>query len=219
SGNVFRDGLCGVRLFVPTRRLRVVGNQFLGCRSAGVSMDAPNGVRQVLLANNTFLDCQVAALRLADLAPPPEVIVRNNLVLGATGPDWVFLRFDGKQGSPIRPGDGAEVLRVWDVAGNWREVSLSVRDDPDLGKAWIPPGPKDVRQDRIEGIDRDPKSPGFLPPDPQSPLASQGRRPDALPLPRYVGALPPAGAEPWDWDRTWQARRTRTGQGPPAAPK
>jgi hypothetical protein len=84
-----------------------------------------------------------------------------------------------------------------------------------MGRAWIPPGPKDVRQDKVEGIDRDPKSPGFLRPEPQSPLASQGGGTDALPLPRYVGALSPAGTEPWDWDRTWRMHTPGTGKGAP----
>src|SRR5262249_46215419 len=135
--------------------------------------------------------------------------------LGAAGPDWTFLRFDGKPGSPVQQGDGAEVLKVWEVGGNWREVPLSVRDDPDVGKAWIPPGPRDVRQDRIEGIDRDPQSVGFLRPDPQSPLATQGGGTAALPLPRYVGAVPPAGTESWDWDRTWRGHTPGTGKGAP----
>ncbi len=24
-------------------------------------------------------------------------------------------------------------------------------------------------------------------------------------LPAYVGAVPPEGVEPWDWDKTWKA--------------
>jgi hypothetical protein len=24
-------------------------------------------------------------------------------------------------------------------------------------------------------------------------------------LPAYVGAVPPEGVEPWDWDKTWSA--------------
>jgi hypothetical protein len=198
--NIFRGTIFGVRLG-PTHHLRVGGNRFLSVRNSAISMEATTGIRQVLLANNTFLDCNTA-LRLGALAPPPEVTVRNNLVLGANRPDWVFQCWDGKQGSPAVAGDSAEVFRVWDVAHNWREVPLIIRDDSDEGKAWVPPGPKDVRQDKIEGVNRDPNSPGFLRPDPKSPLARQGGETDALPLPPYVGALPPEGAEPWDWDRT-----------------
>ena len=60
-------------------------------------------------------------------------------------------RLEVKLSSPVQAGDGAQVLKVWDVAGNWREVPLSVRDDPDEGKAWVPPGPTDVS--RLQPVD------------------------------------------------------------------
>ncbi len=41
-------------------------------------------------------------------------------------------------------------------------------------------------------------------PDQDSPLAADGAGNEDPSLPRYVGALPPEGTEPWDWDRAWR---------------
>lgn len=92
---------------------------------------------------------------------------------------------------------------------NWREGAQPHGDSGD-DKSWVPPRPKDVRQDKIDGVNRDPKSPDFLRPDPKSRLATDGAGNEDPSLPRYVGALPPEGARPWDWDRTWRARAKKT---------
>src|SRR5581483_5285963 len=84
---------------------------------------------------------------------------------------------------------------------NWRE---GTRPGGDAGKGWIPPSDTDVLRERIDGIDRDPNSPTFLRPTKGSPLATGGAGNEDPTLPRYVGALPPEGEYPWDWDRTWR---------------
>ena len=93
------------------------------------------------------------------------------------------------------------------VVAPWRYPALAARpaaSSPDA-KAWVPPGPKDVLKDKIDGVNRDPKSPEFLRPAKDSPLATAGAGNEDPALPSYIGALPPHGAEPWDWDRTWRA--------------
>ena len=50
-----------------------------------------------------------------------------------------------------------------------------------------------------------PGDPNFLRPTKDSPLATGGAGVKDSALPAYVGAVPPDGGEPWDWDRTWSA--------------
>jgi len=64
-----------------------------------------------------------------------------------------------------------------------------------------------------DGVNRDPKSPDFLRPAKDSPLATAGAGSDDLSLPRYVGALPPEGVPPWDWDRAWRSATKTTEDG------
>ena len=59
----------------------------------------------------------------------------------------------------------------------------------------------------IEVISRTKGDPDFLRPPKHSPLAEAGAglSDKALPLPSYVGAVPPVGVEEWDWSKTWKA--------------
>jgi hypothetical protein len=101
------------------------------------------------------------------------------------------------------PMDGRLVSEAWSLTHNWREVQEPAADNP-LAKAWVPPGPKEVRKDQIDGVHRDPKAPDFLQPAKDSPLATNGAGQEDPALPCYIGAVPPEGAVPWDWDRTWR---------------
>src|SRR5262249_371135 len=98
--------------------------------------------------------------------------------------------------------DGKLVAAKWSFAANWREGARGST------KGWIPPSAKDVLTEKIDGLDRDSKSLAFLQPARDSPVATKGAGKDDPSLPRYIGALPPEGVEPWDWDRTWRARLT-----------
>src|SRR5262249_11934169 len=102
----------------------------------------------------------------------------------------------------LRPGDGSVVLKKWQMTHNWREI-VAPRGDSLDEKAWVPLGKQDVRRDKID-LNRDPKSPDYLRPARSSPLATSGAGQTDPGLPSYVGALPPGGVEPWDWDRTWR---------------
>ena len=61
----------------------------------------------------------------------------------------------------------------------------------------------DVHQERIDVLSRVPGQPNFLRPDPKSPLATGGAGGE---LPSYVGAVPPAGVQSWDWIGMWKKR-------------
>jgi nitrous oxidase accessory protein NosD len=202
--NTFNGQTTGTVILGQVTRLQVIGNRFLGAHAAGVSLGflAPE-TRDLLVANNTFLECY-HAVRLADDAVNGKNIrVCNNLVLAAQRPD--FASYQAEKGTPLPPSmppmDGRLVAAAWYLTHNWRELPVPAEGNP-LARAWIPPTGKEVRIDQIDGVNRDPKSPGFLRPDPKSPLATKGAGNDDPALPRYVGALPPEGAEPWDWDRT-----------------
>jgi hypothetical protein len=58
-------------------------------------------------------------------------------------------------------------------------------------------------------LSQDAENPDRMRPGKDSPLATQGA--GALyDLPAYIGALPPEGTAPWDWDRTWRVRMKNT---------
>src|SRR6185436_19005458 len=64
---------------------------------------------------------------------------------------------------------------------------------------------RDVLRPTIEGVERNPANlDTFLRPAKGSPLATSGAGQSDPSLPSYVGALPPEGVEPWDWERTWR---------------
>jgi hypothetical protein len=196
----FADCRFGVQLIGGAQDVQVVGNRFRGNSVAAVqfyllSKDSEG----ILIANNTVLG-GATALRLVDSAiNGKNVLVCNNLVLGSQGMDMLVL--DAINAHETRgPGDGVAVAQTYHFSHNWREGKAW-----ETGKGWIPPDPKkgDVLAAKIDGFNTDPKSPNIPRPDPKSPLASEGAGNEEPSLPAYVGALPPPGIEPWDWDRTW----------------
>src|SRR5262249_57780733 len=88
---------------------------------------------------------------------------------------------------------------------NWSHLGRPSGSVPyDRGRIPLDAKKGNVRQAKIDGVNRDLKAPDFLRPAKDSPLATAGAGQEDPSLPRYVGALPPEGAEPWDWDRTWR---------------
>ncbi len=178
-----------------------MGNRFRDVNMSAVQFQfLSEDTEGILVANNTFFD-SATALRLWDRAINGKYIqVRNNLVLGGEAMDMHVI--DAINGQESRgPGNGVAVAAKYRFSNNWREG----KEWP-TGKGWIPPDPKkgDVRESKIDGINRDPKSPDFLRPQPNSKLATAGAGNEDPSLPRYIGALPPEGTDPWDWDRTWR---------------
>jgi serine/threonine protein kinase len=205
--NLFSDGVVGVHLTGNLRRVQLVGNRFVTTSQDALHLEMlGTDTEQVLIANNTFDECGFT-LRLGDRkVKGKDVEWRNNLVLGATHADLEFLDYDGTRGATPGPADGRLVARAWTFSHNWREVREPQTGTPEA-HGWIPPGPRDVRRDRFEGVNRDPKSPEFLRPAKDSPLANSGAGKEDPSLPLYVGALPPPGVKAWDWDRTWRMPR------------
>lgn len=134
----------------------------------------------------------------------------------------------GMSGGPHTYGDldgGTTLAKLWTFSYNWRETDSLTTPPPFARAKWVLGSWAPNEADReimrkngisidvqgvpafsstnlvpvIEGIDRDPKSPTYLSPSQDSPLATSGPGRDEPGLPKYVGALPPAA---WNWDRT-----------------
>jgi hypothetical protein len=89
------------------------------------------------------------------------------------------------------------LLDQWQIDHNWPDHSGRVT------ALLFPKVEGDQKLQRIDLLSRDPASAHYLKPRSTSPLATGGAGGD---LPSYVGAVPPEGVEPWDWDKTWEAR-------------
>jgi serine/threonine protein kinase/nitrous oxidase accessory protein NosD len=205
-GNTFAGVNRGLLIRGDVGRTAIVGNRFLGAGDCGLQLAIlDEKTDSLLIANNTFLECSTA-VRLVDTEPKGSNIrLCANLILGTPRPDFLFVHWSGRPDDPVKAGDGRALARAWRIDHNWREVKGPPDSDPDT-EAWVPPDSKngDVRHDEIKGVSRDSKSSDFLRPDPKSKLATEGAGNEDPSLPRHVGALPPEGTDPWDWDRTWR---------------
>jgi nitrous oxidase accessory protein NosD len=204
--NLILDAYRGVFLVGQLRRVQATGNRIVGTAKAGIYVEKLlPGAEQILIANNTLLDCR-EALRLWDRAAPVQGIqVRNNLFLAGPGPDFVYYDSGGKPDRERGPGDAKELHAAWRIDANWREGTPPT-GATNADKGWVPPGALDTLKEKIDGVERDPaRGDDFLRPEAKSLLATQGAGVVDPALPRYVGALPPKGTPAWDWDRTWLA--------------
>jgi serine/threonine protein kinase len=205
------DSDYGIGLLGRLHHVQVVANRIWNARRAGVQFDTLlPGSANILLANNTIWKCGVA-FRLWDKTVNGEQVrFSNNLVLGSSGPDIQFVEPDQEDPNVVKgPGDVAALLEHWRLDHNWREVKQPTGDDV-YSKSWIPPGPAEAKnciQDTIDVRSREPGSLDFLRPAKDSPLVSKGAGKTDPRLPQYIGAVPPEGVEPWDWDRTWRMPR------------
>src|SRR5262249_33762001 len=156
--------------------------------------------------NNTVFESAAAFRLWDDRVKGKNIRLYNNLVLGATQPDMLFWDSGGNPNQVKGPGKGQELHDAgWQLKHNWREVRRPTGVSQSE-RAWIRPGPTDGIQERIPVLSREVGDVNFLRPTKGSPLATGGAGQTDPWLPSYVGALPPEGVEPWDWDRTWKAR-------------
>jgi hypothetical protein len=196
----------GIKLENDVRDVHVVGNRVWDAGQVGLFLEnLVAKTRGILLANNTVVKCQVACALLAEAPEGTDIQVRNNLFL-SEGRDLLFVKAADGPGKPPRPQDGKALHKAWRMDHNWRVGDRPARNDP-FFRGWVPPTAGDVLRPAIEDIDRDPADlDTFLRPAKKSPLATKGAGQTDPWLPSYVGALPPEGVEPWDWDRTWRAK-------------
>jgi serine/threonine protein kinase len=184
--------------------IHIVGNRIWAGTLGGLQLEnLMPGTKNILVANNTCFFC-TSAFRLWDDGVKGEKIeLRNNLTIASTQADMVFIDSGGDPAAVRGPGDGALVLKNWHVSHNWRETKKPTGNSY-LDKSWIPPSTdQDVCKDDIAVLSRKPEDTDFLRPAKNSELAKAGAGGD---LPTYVGAVPPEGVEPWNWQWTWDAR-------------
>src|SRR5262249_18764901 len=158
---------------------------------------------QLLVANNTVSQ-STAGFRVWDNEPfemhsQGQVEVCNNLLLDATDVDMGFYR--APKGGKTMPGDSEALLKLWRFNRNWRDLSGQETD-----KA-LPLAPNDKKLPRNALLAREPSHKDYLRPAKESPLLLAGAGGD---LPSYVGAVLPEGVESWDWDKTWNARASKS---------
>lgn len=201
--NTLADLSTGLIIIGHVHQVQVTGNRFVESLLAMQLETLIDGAEDILFANNTTYNCQSAFRLWDEKVRGKNIQVINNLVLGKSpSPDMLFLDSGGKQGTPRGPGDGKLVPAAWQWKHNWRETSPPTGNDV-AAKSWIPAGPTDVMRPEISGIERDSSSPDFLRPAADSELAIGGVGQEDPALPSYVGALPPVGITPWDWQKTW----------------
>jgi serine/threonine protein kinase len=206
--NRFMD--CGWSIMVKGRvqHIQIVSNCVVGSSLAALQLEnLLEGTEDVLVANNTVFD-SVLAFRLWDEKVRGQAVrLSNNLFLGRPNQlDMLFVDSGGRPDRARGPGKGASVHGPWTLSHNWRELAdpegLKRRDN-----GWITPGDKDEVQSAIKVKSRQAEDRDFLRPIKESALATEGAGKTDPILPTYVGAFPPEGVEPWDWDRTWRMPR------------
>jgi hypothetical protein len=206
---------CGqsVLLAGAVNSAHVVGNRILDSNFTAIDLvDLLPGTAGILVANNTLLRNQ-SALRVwddstkKDFRELKDIRVQNNLVLEPLLEGDFFFK-DHPRGdlNQSRVPDLPSLLNSpgWRFSHNWREIAR-LRPGSRYWGSWIPGGHKDRLQVPIAVLPRRPSDPDFLRPPKDSPLAGGGAGVEDAALPASVGAVPPEGVEPWDWDKTWKA--------------
>jgi hypothetical protein len=205
--NVIDDVLQPIIVYGSAHDIVIAGNRIGGCVFAGIQLEnLLAGARDILIANNTVISCRHPFRLWDDGVKGDGIELRNNLFLGSTGPDLVFIDSGGDPMKMNGPGDGGAVMKAWRWGGNWREGAPPAAEGIEE-KSWIPVAPGDVLQPSIAVRSRDPKDPDYLRQPEGSPLANSGAEDPTLPP--YVGAIPPAGVPPWNWLETLEARARR----------
>jgi hypothetical protein len=205
----------GIRLSGAVHQVHVVGNRISDAEHTAIDLvDLLPGTRDILVANNTLLRNRIS-LRILDDGAKGQAFLKcnnirfqNNLVLAPQQEADLFLlnHRRGEFNNQPSLGDLQALLnsREWRFSHNGREI-MPLRDDhPKIG-FWIPERPNDRLQKPIDAGSRKLGDANFLRPSKDSPLATAGAGVDDPALPPYIGAVPPEGVEPWDWDKTWKA--------------
>jgi hypothetical protein len=222
----------GMMLNGAPRRILIAGNRMQDCVQSAVDLrDFLVGSGDVLVANNT-MHHNGRALRIFDDSmrgnpgmTDKKVRFQNNLVLHPLQSVDLFCA-DHRYGvfdASVKGGDASKLLNAWTFSHNWREIVPPPPGDANA-PFWIP-GPRDELLNPINNpikvMSTKPGDPNFLRPPKDSPLANAGAgtRAAAAPmgetmengdLPAYVGAMPPEGVEPWNWDKTWKKLASKT---------
>lgn len=204
--NMFHDVSMGIVVQGAGRRIQIYGNRILNAGRFGLQLEnLLEPASHVLIANNTVFESDIA-LRVWDVRPRGEHIqIRNNVFLDSKTSDTLFIDSGGSHTRPRGPGDGTAVHGVWTMSRNTRQQDPPPALGP-FAQAWIPPAEDDLAAVSSDGfhLDRNDLDNLLRPKTSLVPPATESNAGDP-PLPDYIGALPPPGFEPFDWNKTWEA--------------
>jgi serine/threonine protein kinase len=172
ANNRFRGPTVQLLFWGPVSDVSVTGNEFAGCKNGiNLNFPIPGQAHRVVIANNTFHKNEFWIGLVFTDPREQEITVANNLIVG------------GRKIECSRPEQTGEVADNWSFLANWWETAPESDDPIALERKLV------VSQTNLALRSRDPKSPDYLRPSQDSPLASCGAGGD---LPRYIGAFPPA---------------------------
>jgi hypothetical protein len=197
----------GIHVVGAIARLQLTGNLLWNWDQAAIQFqDLDASARSVLLANNTACDSG-SCLRIWDNPPykkleAGQVELANNLFFNGEDGDLLFILAENNR--PVGPGDLTALTKLWRFRCNCRDASgqeVAFK---------VPILSEDKLLEKADLLSRTPNHADFLRPREGSALAKEGAGRNDPSLPIYIGAVPPEGVEPWNWDRTWRARFTRS---------
>jgi hypothetical protein len=170
TANRFTGPGSQVVLMAPAEGVRVCDNLFLdGLGIDANPLNSPEPFKDVRIGNNTFFRTRTW-LRRAGGPPTEDVVVYNNLILGA-------------EQLACQDGPPAEAARKWSFHHNWWEPGPAT--DPETARRVTEVKPV------VELASRVPADPDFLRPPPGSALLGSGA---GGAFPKHVGALLPKNA-------------------------
>jgi serine/threonine protein kinase len=205
----------GVVMKGAVHKIDVVGNRILDTMHGAIVLwDLRAESADILIANNTMLRNGSALAIADDHAKGKEFLkcknirFQNNLLLEPQDDGDLFLNdhLRGTGGAGFPQADVESLLKSpeWRFSHNWRQIDPVKALARNPGR-WIPRCPNDKLQVRIALLPYKLGHPKFLQPAKNPPLATGGAGVSDTWLPAYVGAVPPEGVEPWDWDKTCSA--------------
>jgi serine/threonine protein kinase len=193
----------GIALSGRLSRVRLCANTVGNCLLNAVEFrNLASDAGAIVLANNSLSNAKFGLL-IVDEAPyqPPasgQVELVNNLLFGCSGADIVYYQDPG-DGTDKDFMKGGTIKAAWGFRNNAREQTGGL-----MALVSVPVANTDLKLDRVELLSRNPAEPDFLRPAKDSPLAARGAGQSDPRFPTYIGAVPPVGIEPWDWDRAWR---------------
>ena len=201
QNNLFESCQYSLALLGHLQNVWVVGNTVVfGGQTGFQTLNLLEDIHNVCFANNTFFESRESFRIWEDGFRPAGVSVLANVSLGETEDWWLSYDSGGNPDFAQGPGDGQRFASTWTFAHNHRQV-LPADAPADVRRSWIPLSETSVMTDSIEVLSRDRDNPDFLRPAADSPLAMGGLGGE---LPVYAGAVPPAGSEPFDWERAFR---------------
>jgi hypothetical protein len=196
SDNRFLDTPQATVLSGTLRRVVVAGNVYVGSTLSAVDLlQQLTGAQDLLIANNTMVECRVAFRVWDSGVKGKNIQFRNNLLLGPYPQlDLAFLDNGGVPLAEKGPGDVGRLRKDpnWRFGHNWREIKEPAADNP-LKPYWIPAAATDRLEEPIAVLSREVGRTDFLRPAKNSPLATSGAGGD---LPSHVGAVQRKGSPP-----------------------